>query len=375
MARDRISIYALHMNYGGVEASIATFCNMLVDNFDLEIISFYNFGNIPFDLDKRIKVKYLTSLTPNKNELKRSLISRKGFVREIVKSVKILSLRRSLVRKHIRQNNNAKILVSSRMLYHDLIGNYHHQGQVTICQEHVDHKEDKKYISKIIKRTQKCDYLMPVSEFLFNSYNNVVIPKCKYFKHSVTIPKAIDYHPSKRLISVGRLSPEKGFPDAIKLMAELVKKDAGYNLDIFGDGPERSAIENLINKLNLSNNIKLHGFRPRSVIDNYLKKSGLYLMCSHEESFGIALIESFAQGVPAIAFDSARGACEIIDGNNGMLVSNRDVGKMAELIFGFTESKLRLMSINARKTVQKFDYDIVKKDLNIFIKKIIEDKQ
>ncbi len=53
-------------------------------------------------------------------------------------------------------------------------------------------------------------------------------------------------------------------------------------------------------------------------------------MCSHEESFGIVLIEAGSFGVPQVAFDSAQGAHEIIKNNRtGYLIQNRNKKEFA----------------------------------------------
>ena len=96
------------------------------------------------------------------------------------------------------------------------------------------------------------------------------------------------------------------------------KKDDEFTLDIFGDGVEKSKIEDKIKEYNLSKKVNLHGFQNKDVINKYLAKSSLYLMCSYEESFGLVLIEAMSHGVVPIAFDSAEGPREIIkNGYNG----------------------------------------------------------
>ena len=63
-------------------------------------------------------------------------------------------------------------------------------------------------------------------------------------------------------------------------------------------------------------------------------------MTSYSESFGLVLLEAFSFGVPAIAFDSASGPCELINTNNGILVSNRDKNLMADNIIKSAENAL-----------------------------------
>ena len=64
----KITILALHLGYGGVEKSIASVSNILVEKYDVEIISVYKLYDEPvFEIDKRVKITYLlaTNLSPN----------------------------------------------------------------------------------------------------------------------------------------------------------------------------------------------------------------------------------------------------------------------------------------------------------------------
>lgn len=132
------------------------------------------------------------------------------------------------------------------------------------------------------------------------------------------------------MISIGRLSLEKGYDDLIKVFNKFCILDSDWTLDIVGDGTEREKIENLIKNYGLNDKINMHGFCDKKYINNLLKDASVYLMCSHTESFGIVLIEAMSFGIPCIAFNSAEGASEIIsNGENGYLISDRNIDDMA----------------------------------------------
>ena len=38
----KITILCLHLGYGGIEVAISNLANMLIDNYDIEIVSNYN---------------------------------------------------------------------------------------------------------------------------------------------------------------------------------------------------------------------------------------------------------------------------------------------------------------------------------------------
>ena len=89
----KVSILALHLNYGGIEKAITTLANYLCNDFKVEIACTYKISDKPaFNLDKRVKVVYLNSFVPNKEEFKTAL-KEKGILKilkEGIKSIKIL---------------------------------------------------------------------------------------------------------------------------------------------------------------------------------------------------------------------------------------------------------------------------------------------
>ena len=65
----KVTIIALHLGYGGIERAITDLANILIDNYDVEIVSTYKIYENPVNiLDNRVKVKYLTNLKPNKKK-------------------------------------------------------------------------------------------------------------------------------------------------------------------------------------------------------------------------------------------------------------------------------------------------------------------
>ena len=80
-------------------------------------------------------------------------------------------------------------------------------------------------------------------------------------------------------------------------------------------------------------------------------------MTSFTESFGIVLIEAMSHGLPCIAFDSAEGACEIINsGKDGYLIKNRNYQAYIKKIEDLIEKKEERIRIGkeAFKTSQKY---------------------
>ena len=65
----KITIFVLHLGYGGIEVATTNLANMLSSNYNVEIISFYNiYGKPVYELDSKVNVKFLYNGKPNRDE-------------------------------------------------------------------------------------------------------------------------------------------------------------------------------------------------------------------------------------------------------------------------------------------------------------------
>lgn len=358
----KISILSLHLGYGGIEKSIIALANLLADKYNVEIACSYRLYDKPaFNIDKKVKIRYLTrDIVPNKDEfsnaLKQKHISK--IIKEGRKSVNILKLRKSTMINYIK-NSDSDIIISSRDIFDNWLGKYARDGVVKIGWEHNHFHGNIKYANKITKYAKKLDYFVLVSKELRDYYSDRLKDskcKCVYIPNIIDkLPKYLSRLNKKKLVSVGRLSPEKGPMDLLKIYNRINEVHPDWTLEIIGDGPERDKMEEYIKENNLSKDVTLHGFRNKDYIDDILHNSSIYLMTSYTESFGIVLIEAMSHGVPCVAFDSAEGARELIDhGENGFLVKDRDFSKYINRVFKLIDDK------SLRETIGKNAYEEAK---------------
>lgn len=362
---NKLTILALHLGYGGVEKSIASLCNILVDKYEVEVISVYKLYDRPaFNIDKRVKITYLldTELSPNKEELKAALASKDivQMFKQSVKSAKILKLKKYEMIKAIK-NIKSGIVISTRIEHNKLLSRFGKESLITIAQEHTYHNEDEKYIQNLVKSCENIDYFIPVSQQLTNFYEDYfknTNTKCMYIPHSLDeIPKEESKLEDLNIISIGRLAQEKGFVDLIDVFKYVHNERPEWKLNIIGDGAEKSNISERIKYHSLQESVVLHGYRDKNYISDQFMKSSIYTMPSYEESFGLVLIESQSYGVPCIAFDSAKGACEIIENNiNGYLVSNRSKEEMAKKIIDLIDNVELRKSFGQKSKENSYKY-------------------
>jgi len=104
---------------------------------------------------------------------------------------------------------------------------------------------------------------------------------------------------------MGRFHESKGIYDLVNIWEIVVKHNPTKKLGIIGTSmPEiRLKLEKNIKNKNLEKNIKLLGFLPKEESISRIKSGKIFLFPSHEEGFGIAILESLACGTPVIAWD------------------------------------------------------------------------
>ena len=378
---NKISILSLHLGYGGIEKSIINQANMLSEKFEVEIIVLYKLKNeCDYNINKNIKIIYLSDLEPNKKEFIESLNQKNIFkiFSEGFKSLCILYKKIKYISKYI-YDSDSKIIISTRLEFTKLLNKYGNKNSIKIAEEHVFHNNNKKYIKKLCKSLTNIDFLIPASKYLTKDYK-------KYFRNLNTkivyIPQTIDYLPetlnnikNKNLLFVGRLEPEKGLIDLIEIFKKINEKNKDIKLTIVGDGSQKKIIKDLIDKYNLNNYIIMTGYLSGNDLKQEFENASLFIMTSHEESFGLVLIEAMSYGIPCIAFDSALGAKEIISGKNGIIIKNRDKKAMSiEIINYFKKLSHKTIQKEAINTAINYSFDKIQKEWEKFISKILNNK-
>ena len=356
---------ALHLGYGGIERAITDLANSLVLNYCVEIVSTYKVYDEPVNrLDRRVKVKYLTEFKPNKDEFKTALKKLKfiSVFKEGIRSIKILKLKKELMIEFIKQSD-ADVIISTRDIHNKWLGEYARPGVLKIGWEHNHHHGNERYSKKIIDSCKNLDYFVLVSKDLTSYYKERVNPKCVYIPNLVSKADITSSLKSPNLVSVGRLSKEKGFIDLIDVFALVHMVYPDWKLNIVGDGEEKDKIISKINKYGLDDSIIMHGFLNSESVGKILSESSIYLMTSFTESFGIVLLEAFSYGVPCVAFDSAEGANEIISNNwDGYLIKDRNIDEMAKRVCNLIGNYSRrfIMGQNAIKKANKYSLEEVR---------------
>jgi colanic acid/amylovoran biosynthesis glycosyltransferase len=147
-------------------------------------------------------------------------------------------------------------------------------------------------------------------------------------------------NPSKKrkiqLLSVGRLSKEKGHELGIQAASNLVKEGFNFNYFIVGDGKEKDNLKRLIEKLHLRKHVKMLGFKSQSEIKKLMQETDVFLMTStydetgRREAQGVVTAEAQACGLPVVAFRSGGVPYTLEEGKTGFLAEENNVAEFTQ---------------------------------------------
>ncbi|MEY9998695.1 glycosyltransferase family 4 protein [Sinorhizobium fredii] len=137
----------------------------------------------------------------------------------------------------------------------------------------------------------------------------------------------------KLILSVGRLAEVKRFHLLIEAWRDLQNAFPDWRIEIYGEGPERDALENLIKRYGLEGKVFLMGVT--SQIDELYLRASVLCHPAEYEGFPLAVCESLAHGLPVVGFSDCSGVNSLVRHNqNGVLVNpgkNRVQSLQAEL--------------------------------------------
>jgi glycosyltransferase involved in cell wall biosynthesis len=163
-----------------------------------------------------------------------------------------------------------------------------------------------------------------------------------------------------RVGTVTRLDPIKRLDRLIDAFAEAAAELPGWELHLFGDGPEEERLRAYAQTHHVADRVVFRG-RVADVQAAYRELS-VVGFSSEREGWGLTVAESAACGVPSVAFDVSGGIRElVVDGRTGFLVKPADVHGFADRLRKLMEDQQlrRKFGAAAREHVAAFTLDAV----------------
>lgn len=332
---------------GGTERVLSIIANELSkkdDKFNIHILSITNESNSSyFTLNKSIKTERI---------LKSKDVNFKKHYFKVVKGI----------RQYIKKNR-IDILIDVEVIASLFsIPATRFTKTKLISWEHFNFYEDngsnlRGYARKLAARFANC--IITLTEQDKENYlNNLNIKgKVDYIYNPIEKVNNCDYNiDSKQIISVGRLTYQKGFDMLCEVAKDVLKDNPEWKWIILGDGEDKEKLESKIKEYNLQGKLILKG--KVSNVEDYYKNSSLYVMTSRFEGLPMTLLEAKTYKLPIVSFNCLTGPSEIVKNNvNGLLINPENVEAMSNKlnILLKNENKLKEFSDNSEVDIEKFE--------------------
>ena len=173
-----------------------------------------------------------------------------------------------------------------------------------------------------------------------------------------------------RIVSVGRLTEQKGFSYLLTAMSILEEKEQ-VELIIVGEGPMRCELEEHARLLGLVESVKFLGYRT-DVLE-IMSKADIFISPSLWEGFPTVILEAMTIGIPVIATNIPGSNELIINGRTGILVPVENPVEIAKAISLFISNANLTEHVvsNAKNTVYQYSMDVVAEEYTRLYQKLV----
>jgi glycosyltransferase involved in cell wall biosynthesis len=132
-------------------------------------------------------------------------------------------------------------------------------------------------------------------------------------------------------LAVGNLLEAKGFHILLQAFADRYSNDETVQLQIAGAGPERERLLMLASELRIKSRVKLLGLLNREEIRGAMWNANAFVHPSFQETFGVAIIEAMATGLPVVA-TRCGGPEDFMNPTCGVMVSPRNTKELGQAL-------------------------------------------
>lgn len=174
-------------------------------------------------------------------------------------------------------------------------------------------------------------------------------------------------NPKVKILFIGRLIPRKGFERVVQALPHV--RDAAtrpFEIEVVGTGAHRHVLDDLAEKLGVSELIKYVGVVPYDQLEKSYQYADIFVLTSLSEGMPSVILEAMGCGLPVIASDVG-GNNEIVDeGENGFLIQGDDVDTLAEKITYLIDNveARKEMGRKSREMALEYDWKNIMKQYN-----------
>ncbi len=169
------------------------------------------------------------------------------------------------------------------------------------------------------------------------------------------------------LLFLARIHPVKNLPLLLKAISRLVDEGVELKLTVAGDGEPGylTQLHQQIKQLRIQDQITFVGFVQGDKKKEIMADADLFVLPSFQESFGVAVVDAMAMGLPVVISDQVALAAEVADADAGVIVEVNKLDSLVSALRNLHEYGVRKrMSDNARNLVEtRFSLEVLERNL------------
>ena len=305
---------------------------------------------------------------------------------ERVKGIKLFRKYRkaNLVNDFINRNPNIRAIITDHWKSLELVKTEYLRKTKSLCLLHskeINHEIDSLLNKRLIKSTNKADYIIANSNFTKNlaikvgidpSKIHIIFPgieKPKLIENVTKIKAEKIFEDSfPKIITVSRLDKRKGHDKVLMLIKNLKPKFPKIKYISIGFGNEENSLLKLTKELNMEKEVIFLKDIDYNLKIALIAESNLFLMPSRiekksVEGFGISFIEAASYGVGSIGGKDGGASDAIAHNKTGLICDGNDLNSIYDSVVNFfKDENFVKYGKNAQKFSEKFHWDKVIKN-------------
>jgi glycosyltransferase involved in cell wall biosynthesis len=178
------------------------------------------------------------------------------------------------------------------------------------------------------------------------------------------------------ILSIARLSREKGHADLLRALARLRSISREWKLVLLGTGPERDALGQLARALGISERLRFAGFHAD--VRPFYAIADVFALTSHSEGSSNVLLEAMTAKVPIVATRVGGNPEIVLDEKTGLLVSVADSQTLASAIARLLEEPAlvsRLADAAFARATREFSVERYRQRLSGFYAEALDQRK
>ena len=304
--KKKILIGAIHAQNGGIESTLINLLKILnYDKYEVDLMLLLKNGDLLKEIPKEVKI-----ITPY-DQIFTNFFAKESKISKII--------------KHLLFNKYTAFLWTNNKVYdasidyagYYLFTNYYiansnsrkkyiwvHQN--VYGSKKYDKNFDRNFIRNI-KKYHKYNNIVCVSnstkedfDKMFPQYQDKTIVIKNIIEINIKSESKVSLNGKYKIISVGRICPQKGFERLIEVHYNLIKDGYNINTYLIGGGNDLDKLKQLIKEKGIEDSFQLLGPKTNANVYDYLKEADLYVTTSYTEAYPTVLYEAMTCKLPWI---------------------------------------------------------------------------